>query len=157
MAPVGSSVGLKMVTCMPVSRHGRQRGSHRRLELIPSQTTLHAVIDGRHDGIVENISIKMKPEPIEIGPGKLLERTRDTRLNPTLPYLAEVDERDSRLFDALASMRLGFFRIASAKGDDILIPDERMEAPISVTIRGPRPVASASSIDAASPLGSASG
>src|SRR5829696_1596824 len=113
-------------------------------QFLPGQTVGKVVIDGGHDGVVEDVDVEVDPEPdgaagpLQVGEG-------------VAGCLAGTPVADGRQVDGVDGRGEGPNTTTSSSRRRGRWPSR------SVIRSGPRPVTRASSIEAASPVGSASG
>ena len=116
-----------------------------------------AVLDRRHDRIIEAVGVEMDEEPIELVARHPFDRPPRRLLDADLADRREVDRQQ------VLRQRLAARLAAGPRGRDSRTPTTSSARTsgampsMSVSFSGPCPVASARSIDAASPFGSASG
>ena len=98
----------------------------------------------------------MEEEPVEIAPREVAHRLGGRRRDAHPPHGRQVERVDPGR-ERLAAVRALLVLVAERERDDVLVAHQRTAAFEVRQHRGPRPVAKARSIDAASPFGFASG
>ena len=114
-----------MVMLRPIAWPEAMRDLKDRCQFLPRQPARHAVIDSRHDGVIEHISIEVHPDPEELGSGQVLDGATGCFACAAFANLGEIDNRNRGVFDTLAAMRLGNLGVAAPECHDVLVPNQR--------------------------------
>ena len=122
--PSLSSFGLKMVMLRPIARPKQSRPEGW-FQFLPRQPARHAVVNSRHDSVIEHISIEMHPDADDLGSGQLLDGAMDDFACAAFANLGEIDNRNRGVFDTLAAVRLGNLGVAAPQYHDVLVPYQR--------------------------------
>src|SRR5262249_50959722 len=96
-----------------------------RCQFLPRQPARHAVVNSRHDRVIEHISIEVHPDADDLGSGQLLDGAMDYFACAAFANLGEIDNRNRGVFDTLATVRLGNLGVAAPQYHDVLVPNQR--------------------------------
>ena len=106
---------------------------------IPAQTARVAVINGRHDGVVEDVHVKVHPETLQFRPGHGRQRTVEDQRDGPGAQVPVVQHGDAAVPDVLAAEPVVVAEDPVTDQRDVLGAHQRRE-PVQV---GERPGAAA--------------
>ena len=99
----------------------RNRGLQDRCQFLPRQPARHAVVNSRHDRVIEYIGIKVHPDTDELGSRQVLDDAMYCFACAAFANLGEIDNRNGCVVDTLAAMRLGNLGVAAPECNNVLV------------------------------------
>ena len=100
-------------------------GAQDRAQLGGAEPTGQAVVDRRHDGIVQDVGVEVNPEARELAAPEVVERLRGDFLCAERLHRGEVVDLHSGIPDVPAAVVSGLLRVAVTEHDHVLFGDQR--------------------------------
>lgn len=116
MAQSGSNVGSKMVMSIPSGSPDAIAARRIVTSSFQCRPSGIAVVNRRHEGIVERMCTEANPEGIDTGRPQSPKHAFHAGFDASWPQRGQVDDLDRGLLNPLTAVRLGVLRVANVPG-----------------------------------------
>jgi hypothetical protein len=126
-APVGVEVRIEDRHVQAAGAGPRKQALQQLSRFIPAQTALAAVVDGRHDGVIEHIHVEVHPETLQLWLGHGSQRAvKDQRDGPGA-QIPVVKHGDAAVPDVLAAETVVVVEVPVTDQRDVFGTHQRRE------------------------------